>query len=1320
MIRILFYLSSLVCISLASLPIKAMDYHFKRYEIDEGLSNNSVNGCVQDANGFLWIGTRDGLNRFDGVTFYTFYNQASQKNSLISDWINDLVLSPKGELWVSTNKGIQRYDYQTESFSLLPFTEGAGYTDIAFDHKGLLWMLSPQSLICYNEASDHFQTYNFAENDPVVSFYITSDDEFWAISKQGYIGKLDRRTQAFEYVVEEPSQTPVHIEHASTLYVSISHQIALVGTVDQGIKLVQLSDGKTQELIKPQKRQPLYARSIQPMNEDEIWIATFNGIYIYHLTTKTITHLAQEKGNYYSLSSNAIKRFCKDREGGIWICTDNGGINYLPPYLNFHKDYDVPGTDGIKGEVIHDLLQDPSGRIWIGTEDAGLNLFDPHTHTYKLFQEHEGLSQNCIHGLAYLNNQLWVGTLSNGIDVIDLSSQRIIEHYNIKTPSASNATIVYLYTTRQQQLYAATSNGVYRFENIRKRFEKYPYFPDNCRIQTLFEDQEGILWAGTFHNGLYYCDPNTGNRGKLTLNEKEMNGDLTINHMHEDSEHQLWIATGSGLLIYNRQLQTTTKLTADDGLPSNVVYRIEPDKADSGRLWLSTANGLVSIHRKSQSMMIYKREHGLLSNQFNYNSSLCAKEGKLYFGCLKGLISFYPNQIKGYDIQPTVYLTTLYYIDPNENTQRHKPITFKKSIELRHDQSSFTIEYTSFCYQAPHLTPYAYRLVGLEENWHHTIGHTHANYNKLRPGKYVFQVKAANLSGTWNEHPTQVQITILPPWWLSTTALCIYALLGICLFGLLGKFLIDRNKHKVQRQLKAFEHEKEKELYQSKIDFFLHIAHEIRTPLTLIKGPLDRMEEDHSLSEHTRKYLKTIDKNANWLLDLINQLLDFKKTEINDYPLTLTNEDAYLLLQETVDRFKDTAEQAHLQVEMHAQVETWTACVDRTAYIKILSNLLSNAVKYAEHWICVKFSGQNEQFVIDFMNDGQPISPELKDKIFEPFYRIASSAHKPGSGLGLPFARFLAEKHGGTLACEETNDGTILFRLTLPNRQTTPAETGVEQPQAIEARQNLTDPHLNPKKDCPHILIVEDHAEMAQFIAEELSYTYNITIAYNGVEALEQLREQSIQLIISDVMMPVMDGLTLLKTIRKDHQLCHIPFILLTAKCTEQTHMEGLEYGADAYFEKPFSIHLLTKQVANLLDSRNNIRDYYAHSPMVNLKLVAHTKADELFLQRVDDIIQSHIADEKLDVDMIAAKMNLSRPTLYRKINEISEMTPNEWIKITRLRKAAELILQGDLKIYEIAEAVGFNSQSYFSRTFAKQFHMSPTQYAKSNNVQLK
>lgn len=803
------------------------------------------------------------------------------------------------------------------------------------------------------------------------SFYITANDELWAISKQGYIGKLDRRTQAFEYVVEEQSQTPVHIEHASTLYVSVSHQIALVGTVDQGIKLVQLSDGNTQELIKPEKRQPMYARSIQPMQDDEIWIATFNGIYIYHLTTQTITHLAQEKGNYYSLSSNAIKRFYKDREGGIWICTDNGGINYLPPYLNFHKDYDIPGTDGIKGEVIHDLLQDPSGRIWIGTEDAGLNLFDPHTHTYKLFQEHEGLSQNCIHGLAYLNNQLWVGTLSNGIDVIDLSSQRIIEHYNIKTPSASNATIVYLYTTRQQQLYAATANGVYRFEDARKRFEKYPYFPDNCRIQTLFEDQEGVLWAGTFHNGLYYCDPNTGNRGKLTLNVQHTSDDLTINHLYEDAERRLWIASGSGLLIYDRQLQATTKLTADDGLPSNVIYRIEPDKADRCRLWLSTANGLVSIHRTSQSMMVYKREHGLLSNQFNFNSSLCAKEGKLYFGCLKGLVSFYPNQIKGYAMQPTVYLTTLYYVNPNENTRRHKPITFKKSIELRHDQSSFTIEYTSFCYQAPHLIPYAYRLVGLEENWHHTVGHTHANYNKLRPGKYVFQVKAANLSGTWNE-----------------------------------------------------------------------------------------------------------------------------------------------------------------------------------------------------------------QFVIDFMNDGQPISPELKDKIFEPFYRIASSAHKPGSGLGLPFARLLAKKHGGTLACEEMRDGTILFRLTLPNRQTTPEETDIEQPQAIEARQSLTDPQLNPKKDCPHILVVEDNAEMAQFIAEELSYTYNITIAYNGVEALEQLREQSIQLIISDVMMPVMDGLTLLKTIRKDHQLCHIPFILLTAKCTEQTHMEGLEYGADAYFEKPFSIHLLTKQVA--------------------------------------------------------------------------------------------------------------------------------------------
>ncbi len=651
-------------------------------------------------------------------------------------------------------------------------------------------------------------------------------------------------------------------------------------------------------------------------------------------------------------------------------------------------------------------------------------------------------------------------------------------------------------------MYAATSNGVYHFENDRERFEQYAYFPNNCRIQTLFEDHEGILWAGTFHKGLYYCDPNTGNRGKLALNENEMNRDLTINHLYEDSEHQLWIATGSGLLIYNRQRKSAAKLTTDDGLPSNVIYRIEQDPADSCMLWLSTANGLVSINRTNQAIMIYKREHGLLSNQFNYNSSLRSADGKLYFGCLKGLISFYPNQINMYDHQPTVCLTTLDYLDPDENVQRHEPITFKKSIELKHDQSTFTIEYTSFSYQAPHLTPYAYQLIGLEESWHHTVGHTHASYNKLRPGNYVFQVKAANLSGTWSQAPTSIQITILPPWWLSTTALCTYAFLSICSLLLLGKFLLNRNKQKIQRQMKAFEHEKEKELYQSKIDFFLHIAHEIRTPLTLIKGPLDKMAKDNSLSENAHKQLKTIDKNANWLLDLVNQLLDFKKTEINDYKLSFTNEDAYLLLQETVDRFKDTAEQANLRLEIHAQMDSWVACVDRTAYIKMLSNLLSNAVKYAEHWICVECYGEKEHLIIDFMNDGQPIPPELKDKLFEPFYRIASSAHKPGSGLGLPLARFLTEKHGGTLTLEESNDGIILFRLTLPNRQMNPNHTDMNQPLEIVSRQNLANPPIS-KKDCPHILVVEDHAEMAQFIADELACSYNITIAYNGIEALE-------------------------------------------------------------------------------------------------------------------------------------------------------------------------------------------------------------------------
>ena len=1154
-------------------------------------------------------------------------------------------------------------------------------------------------------------------SDPITSFYITPQDQIWATTANGNVVFLDDDKNEFIALDIKNLDKNHPIDDMTAIWASPLDNILLIGTKDNGIKRIDIQTKTYKDILPQQKKSPLYTRNIIRMTKEKVWIGTFNGIYLYDIQNDTIMSIQQNKSDLYSLSSNAIKELYKDQEGGIWVCTDNGGISYSPPYSEFKRHYNIPGQRTLNGDIIHDICIDKNNNLWIGTEDAGLNKLNMKDHSYTSFNDMKGLSQNCIHGLASIDNHLWIGTHANGIDLMDIRTEKIIKHYTISVnPYANkNDIIVYLYKLQNNDLLVATALGVYQYNSQKDIFEKLSQFPNNCRIQTLFEDHDGVIWAGTSSKGLYYYNPATSQHGEFKLDT--VNTSRTINNIYEDRKNNLWFATGDGIKIYDRSTQQTTKYDMQDGLPSNVIYRIEEDK--KGNMWISTANGLARLNPKNHKIKVFKKEHGLTSNQFNYNSSLKTDNDKLYFGTLKGMISFQPNSIQEFSIQPKVYISQINYNDPDHNFLHQEAITFKKGITLEHNQSTFYIDYTSLSYQAPNLTQYAYCMEGLSSKWYHVVGENRVYFTKLPPGNYTFKVKAANLSGIWNDEPAMFQITILPPWWLSTKALILYGIIAIGCVVLLIFIISRHNKANIQQKIQEFENEKEKELYQAKIDFFINIAHEIRTPLTLIKSPLEKVTRDIKLSPSAKNYLTIVDKNANRLLDLVNQLLDFRKTEIEGYKLNFIHTDIIALMQETFERFHDTAEQEALQMIIECNVKSFYAFIDKEACTKILSNLLSNAIKYARSKIIVRFETQDgERFTIDIMNDGKPISEEIKEKIFEPFYRDDSSIHKSGTGLGLPLARSLAEMHEGSLTLEESPTGLIIFRLRLP----------VNQPNSLKLEEEKAEVLTNPaserkyvtQESRPTVLVVEDNTEMLHFIGQEINVHYNVVTAGNGEEAIARLQEYGIQLIISDIMMPVMDGFTLLKKIKTNLEFSHIPIILLTAKNTLQSRMEGLELGADAYIDKPFSMDLLLSQVTNLLNNRSNMRAYYFNSPIANIKSMAYTKADEKFLKKLNDIIDSHINDVNLDVDMIADLMNLSRPTLYRKINGLSNVTPNELIKISRLKKAAELILQGDMRIYEIAEAVGFNSQSYFSRAFSKQFNMSPSQYAKENNIELK
>lgn len=1311
------YPIALLCL-LCLFESNAAPFYFKAYDMEDGLSNNHVTCCVQDAYGFMWFGTRDGLNRFDGKKFQVFKNEPSVPGSLASSWIMGLAVSPAGELWVSTTLGVQKYDYPTDSFAPVDFTKGSSCHSLQFDRQGNLWMLlSGYSLIKYNESQALHQNYLYKGSDPVTSFYITEQDQLWATTSNGqvvYFDAAENELKALEIHPRDPRRPPGDM---TAVWADRSGHLLLVGTND-GIQRIDLPSGTCRDVLPPQKKSPLYTRDIFPIAPGKVWIGTYKGIYIYDLHRDTIEHIRQNKADPYSLSSHVVKQFYKDLEGGIWICTDNGGINYCPPYSAIKRHYAVPGEPTIGGDLVHDICRDKNGNIWIGTEDAGIYKLNAKTQAYTSFADAPGLSQNCIHGLAVVGEELWIGTHANGVDVMDLRSEKIVRHYTLAaTPYAGkNEIIVYLYQPRQGGLLAATAMGMYQYDAEKDRFERSPHFPSRCRIQTIFEDHAGVIWAGTSSKGLFYYNPATGKSGKFTLEPSDSVANRTINHIYEDAARQLWFATGDGVKRYDRLRRATIRYGREDGLPSNVIYRIEEDAR--GMFWISTANGLACLDTLRHSLKVYKKEHGLTSNQFNYNSSLKTPDGALYYGTLKGMISFHPDKIREFAILPKVYITQVSYNDAEHNLLRQEDVTFKKELTLAYDQSTFSIDYTSLSYQAPGLTQYAYCMRGLQSKWSHVVGENRVYFTKLPPGEYTFQVKAANLSGVWNEQPATLRVTVLPPWWLSTAAWGLYVILAIG--GVAAGFFTatQRSRTKMAEKMQAFEHEKEKELYQAKINFFINIAHEIRTPLTLIKSPMEKVNRDTRLSETTRNYLSIVNKNANRLLDLVNQLLDFRKTEIKGYKLNFVRTDIIALIQETYDRFYDTAERESLQMTIEEQVESFPVFIDKEACTKILSNLLSNAVKYAKSKIVIRFRmEEGEQFTIDVMNDGRPIPAEIREKIFEPFFRDEASGLKSGTGLGLPLARSLAEMHEGSLTLEASSSELITFRLRLPIHQPDSLGLEAEKPESPVAAPSSAPFAIQASR--PTLLIVEDNPEMLSFIAQEVNAAYNVVTACHGEEALVRLKEYGIQLIVSDVMMPVMDGFALLKKIKTDLEFSHIPVILLTAKSTLQARMEGLELGADAYIDKPFSTDLLLTQITNLLNNRHTMRSYYFHSPMANLKSMAYTKADEKFLKKLNEIIYSHIQDADLDVDRIADLMHLSRPTLYRKISGLSNITPNELIKISRLKRAAELILQGDMKIYEIAEAVGFNSQSYFSRAFSKQFHMSPSKYAKENNVEL-
>lgn len=1265
----------------------------------------------------MWFGSRKGLNRFDGYATRVFKN-TSDPFSIGSNSILSLYEDPKERLWVGTDKGIYLYDPRRERFSLFEKIPPGAVRSIYACNRQDVWINSNNKLYKFSSLTNAVDTVAI----DVARCCVSGSGMLWAATIDGVLKRYNHQKKSFDSYCLRLPKTDRRINDVRELC-CVDDSLILIGTLShayafdtKSATLVNLF-GKSPELSNVQ------VHTFIRHSPAEVWVGTETGLYIYNLLTKSAKRIQKQYNTPYAITDNVILSFCKDREGGTWIGTFSGGVNYYSRGNNFFRKYfPLPASgNSINGNIIHEITADQKGSLWIGTEDAGLNKLDLTTgrfHHYKPGKQKGSLTYSNIHGLLAAGNELWIGTLEHGLDVMNIASGKVIRHYESGNDSTSlkSSFVITLYKTRKGDLLVGTRSGLFKYNKSGDNFSPVPYF--NMHIKAIHEDDEGTLWIGSHANGVFYRNAVTGEYGNLQHEAGNGNSLVNnqINSFYEDHQHNLWICTDDGLSCYNPATRKFVNFTTQNDLPDNQVFCALED--DEKNTWISTARGLTCFHPSDSTLYTYKEANGLPSEQFNYHSAYKHPNGNLFFGTVRGMISFNPNSLQKDTLAPPVYITNVQINNADlavGDEALAASTLYTGNITLPYDRSSVNLDVAALSYTSPELNQYMYTMERFDKGWTLMKSNRRIYYPRLPAGTYLFRVKGASGGGTWSAKETTLAITVRPAVWATNAAYVIYLILCLLIVATVLRYYFIALTARNNRKIDLFEREREREIYKAKIEFFTNVAHEIRTPLTLIKMPLDKLLNKLTLDAETKESLHMMQKNTNRLIGLTNQLLDFRKAEANNFSLTFTKADVNEILAEMHAVFKPAAEQKGLQFSLELPRVALNAFVDEEAAKKIISNLISNAVKYAEKKVSVRllpFSSEDTFFHAEFKNDGHRIPDELKTKIFEPFFRIKETEKEAGTGIGLPLAKALAELHGGKLELKSSPDNLNLFLLSLPIHQDIQINLkndGVDEDRNTPAAGTPA----NSAKDAlrPVILLVEDNKEILLFIQRELSTGYQIRIAVNGQDAITVLEKENVQLVISDIMMPVMDGIDLCKKIKTDIHYSHIPIILLTAKNSLHARIEGLEAGADAYIEKPFSFEHLQAQVTNLITNRNIIKEHFARSPLTHLKGIAYSPADKIFIEMLNAVIEQNITKADLEVEQLSRLMNMSRPTLYRKIKALSNLTPNELINLSRLKRAAELLAEGKYKINEVAFMVGYSIHTNFSRDFNKQFGVTPSAY---------
>lgn len=913
--------------------------------------------------------------------------------------------------------------------------------------------------------------------------------------------------------------------------------------------------------------------------------------------------------------------------------------------------------------------------------------------------------------LTAFNGSVYAGFSRGGLLRVD-GSGRVSTVLNIK--EKDNSVYSYLKDSRGNE-WVGLGYALYRRDAGQKDF-RHVNETGYDWIFNLFEAHDGTVWIGTMGNGVWRYTPSTGKYKRYVSGETSRSGlrSNSISSFMEDSRGNVWVSTDrGGISRYNKKEDNFTSFGIEEGLPDDVAYNILED--NNGNLWFGTNKGLVKFNPDTRAVRVFTVKDGLPNNQFNYNSAIKANDGLFYFGSIGGIIAFNPDKEDNQTMQSSLYFTQLRILNEEvtvdtKNSPLKENIMFTRRLTLPYDMATFSLRVVSPSFGVTSGSMYSYKLEPVNSEWISMSGNQ-ISFANLPPGTYNLCVKVDTHGQTITK---SLEIVITPPWYSSKWAYLAYIILIVA--GVMLWFVLYRN-HK-EKQLRERQHlfavNKEKELYQNKVNFFTEVAHEIRTPLTLIDAPLEAIEEIGINNSRVQHYLKVTRQNTKRLLNLTGQLLDFQKIDSNRLTFKYENVDISALVNETIDRFEPAMTLKNKELIRNVADEPVIVSTDREAVIKILSNLLNNALKYARRRVKVSLTTDDSNFIIKVTSDGDKISDSEKKLIFKRFYQIdKSNSGENGVGIGLPLSLSLASLLGGSLElADDGSDGNTFVAILPQNKE------GIKHNNklTVDTSDYLLEEETNQAKENTGgytVLIVEDNDNMREFLAEQANMSFTIETARNGKEALEKLAGSHIDLIVSDVMMPEMDGFSLCKAVKADINLSHIPIVFITAKNDLESKIKGLQLGAEAYIEKPFSVKFFRQLIRSLLDNRRRERESFSKKPFFNMDNMHMTKADEEFMNKVIKIIEDNVGEDNFNVECMADILCMSHSSLLRKIKSVFNMSPVELIRLIKLKKAAELIQEGKHLIGDICYMVGISSPSYFSKLFFKQFGISPKDFEK-------